>query len=82
MHLDVRIPAGMMLSITGSVLTAFGIATRSRTDIYVKSMGINGNLWWGLVLLVCGLIVVSLGRKGQGEIELHREKMGTKKLRD
>ena len=81
MHLDVRIPAGMMLSITGSVLTAFGIATRSRADIYAKSMGINANLWWGLVLLVGGLIVVALGRKGQGEIELQREKAGTKKLK-
>lgn len=81
MHLDARIPAGMMLSITGSVLAAFGVATRNRADIYVKSMGINGNLWWGLVILVIGLLVISLGRKGQGEIELQREKAGTMKLK-
>ena len=78
MHLDVRVPAGMMFSITGSVLTAFGVATRDRADIYGKSMGIDANLWWGLVLLIFGLMVLSLGRKGQGVIEREREKTGHK----
>jgi hypothetical protein len=75
MHLDVRVPAGMMFSITGSVLTAFGVATRNRADIYTRSMGIDANLWWGLVLLLFGLMVLSLGRKGQGVIERERGKM-------
>ena len=78
MHLDVRIPAGMMFSITGSILTAFGVATHSRADIYAKSMGIDANLWWGLVLLIFGMIVLSLGRKGQGLIERDRGKTGNK----
>lgn len=76
MQLDVRIPAGMMFSITGSVLTALGIATRNRPDLYTRSMGIDADLWWGLVLLVFGLFVLSLGRKGQGVIE--RQKAGNK----
>lgn len=74
MQLDVRIPAGMMFSITGSVLTAFGVATRNRADIYTRSMGIDANLWWGLVLLIFGLMVLSLGRKGQGLIESEKTK--------
>ena len=74
MQLDVRIPAGMMFSITGSVLTAFGVATRNRADIYTRSMRIDANLWWGLVLLIFGLIVLSLGRKGQGLIESEKTK--------
>ena len=80
MHLDVRIPAGMMFSITGSVLTALGVATRNKPEIYTRSMGIDANLWWGLVLLFFGLIVLSLGRKGQGVIEKQREKAGIKGL--
>jgi len=80
MHLYVRIPAGMMFSITGAVLTAFGVATRNKPEIYTRSMGIDANLWWGLVLLFFGLIVLSLGRKGQTAIERAREKAGIKVL--
>jgi hypothetical protein len=82
MHLDLRIPAGMMFSITGSVLTALGVATRNRADLYVRSMGVDVNLWWGIALLFFGLIVLSLGRRGQGEIEKERAKAGTKRLKD
>jgi multisubunit Na+/H+ antiporter MnhG subunit len=78
MHLDVRVPAGMMFAIMGSVLTAFGVATRNRADIYTRSMGIDANLWWGLVLLIFGMIVLSLGRKGQGVIERERGKTGNR----
>lgn len=80
MHLDVRIPAGMMFSITGSVLTALGVATRDKPDMYVRSMGIDANLWWGLVLLAFGLTVLSLGRRGQTAIERQKEKAGMKRL--
>jgi len=82
MHLDVRIPAGMMFSIIGSVLTALGVATRNRADLYVRSMGIDANLWWGLALLLFGLVVLSMGRRGQGEIEKERAKAGTKGIRN
>ena len=82
MHLDLRIPAGMMFSITGSVLTALGVATRNRADLYVRSMGVDVNLWWGIALLFFGLIVLSLGRRRQGEIEKERAKAGTKRLKD
>lgn len=78
MHLDVRIPAGMMFSIIGSILTAFGLSTHNRADIYMRSMGIDANLWWGLVLLIFGMMALSLGRKGQGVIEREREKKGNR----
>jgi hypothetical protein len=65
MSLDLRIPMGLMFTLTGMILTAFGIATRDRADLYVKSLGINANLWWGLVLLAFGLIMLLLGRLGQ-----------------
>ena len=56
MRLDVRFPIGGMFSIIGVILTIYGIA--SNPAIYEKSLGINVNLWWGLVLLVFGLVML------------------------
>ena len=65
MFYDLRISIGMLFTLIGTVLTAFGVATRSNADVYAKSMGIDANLWWGLVLLVFGILVLTLGRRGQ-----------------
>jgi hypothetical protein len=64
MSLDLRIPMGLMFTLVGMILTAFGLATRG-SPIYAASLGINANFWWGLVLLVFGLIMLILGRRGQ-----------------
>lgn len=69
MNLDQRLPMGMMFSIVGAIVMAFGLATRTRPALYTRSFGIDVNIWWGAVLLVCGFIVVSIGRRGQGRIE-------------
>jgi hypothetical protein len=58
MGLDVRFPIGGMFSIIGAMLTIYGLA--SNPAIYEKSLGINVNLWWGLVLLVFGLVMLVL----------------------
>lgn len=60
---------GMMFSIVGAILMAFGLATRARHEIYTRSFGMNVDLWWGAALLIFGLIVVGIGRRGQGRIE-------------
>jgi hypothetical protein len=65
MFYDPRISLGMLFTLIGTVLTAFGLATRSNADVYTKSMGIDANLWWGLVLLVFGIAALVLGRRGQ-----------------
>ena len=76
MEIDLRIPMGMMFSMIGAVLLAFGLATRTHTEMYAKSFGINVDLWWGVVVLVLGLIMLNMGRRGQGQIEL--KKKGTR----
>jgi hypothetical protein len=68
MRLDLRIPMGLMFTMVGAILTAFGLATRERTDLYVKSLGIDANLWWGIVLLVFGIVMLTMGRRGQRRI--------------
>ena len=65
MNLDLRIPMGLMFSIIGVILTGFGAATNGRADLYARSLGINANLWWGIVLLIFGLLMFQMGRRGQ-----------------
>ncbi len=69
MSLDLRIPMGLMFTLTGLILTVFGFATRENVELYAKSLGINANLWWGLVLLAFGLTMFTLGRRGQKRLE-------------
>jgi len=65
MSLDLRIPMGLMFTLVGAILTAFGLATKDRVGFYAQSLGINVNLWWGLVLLAFGLTMFLLGRRSQ-----------------
>jgi hypothetical protein len=69
MSLDLRIPMGLLFTLTGMILSSFGAMTNGRADIYAKSLGINANLWWGLVLLVFGLAMLALGRRGQKRLK-------------
>jgi hypothetical protein len=65
MSLDLRIPMGLMFTLVGIILVAFGLATNSNTALYARSLGINANLWWGLVLLIFGITMFLMGRRGQ-----------------
>ena len=61
MGLDIRIPVGLMFAIVGGILLIYGLISDSR--IYEASLGINVNLWWGIILLVFGLVMLVLGRR-------------------
>jgi hypothetical protein len=37
-------------------------------DLYARSLGINVNLWWGIVLLIFGQIMFQLGRASQARL--------------
>lgn len=65
MSLDLRIPMGLMFTLTGLILSVFGAVTNSDADLYAKSLGINANLWWGLVLLAFGVAMYTLGQRSQ-----------------
>ncbi len=64
MNLDLRLPMGLMFLIFGAMLTVFGLV--SDTAIYARSLGYNVNLWWGLVLLAFGLIMLLLALRARG----------------
>ena len=63
MGLDIRTPIGLMFGLFGLLLTGYGLLTRG-SAIYQRSLGYNVNLEWGAVLLVFGLVMLWLGRKG------------------
>ena len=65
MSLDLRIPMGLMFTLEGAILTAFGLATPRQRRPLRQEPGINANLWWGLVLFVFGLTMLLLGQSGQ-----------------
>ena len=62
MGLDIRIPLGLIFLATGGILSLFGLFTRG-SAIYQKSMGMNINLSWGLVMFVFGAIMFFVGRR-------------------
>jgi hypothetical protein len=74
MNVDLRIPMGMMLTLMGTVLMAFGLSTKGNPELYARCLGINLNLWCGLALLVFGLLMVVFGRRGQARIEAAKKK--------
>ena len=65
MGLDIRWPIGLMFSLIGALLTGYGAMTASDTEMYKRSLDINVDLRWGLVLLVFGLIMLILAWRGK-----------------
>ena len=68
--------AVMLLGLAGLILVIFpglniiwlaalvyGLITGSNKELYQRSLDININLWWGLVLLVFGVIMFVAARR-------------------
>lgn len=64
-QVDARVATGMFFTLVGTILAALGYSTRTRTDLYVKTLGLDVNLWYGVALLVCGIVLLAFGRIGQ-----------------
>ena len=64
MGLDIRWPIGLMFSLVGAMLVIYGFATGSDTALYQRSLDINVNLYWGLVLLAFGGSMLALAWRG------------------
>jgi hypothetical protein len=61
MGLDIRWPIGLMFTLIGVLLTAFGAIKKSDS----MSLDININLVWGVVLLGFGLLMLVLAFRGK-----------------
>lgn len=64
MGLDLRWPIGLMFTLIGAMLTITGIVTASDGAKYQRSLGINVDLWWGIVLLVFGIFMLVMAKRG------------------
>jgi len=62
MQLDVRTPIGLLFTLLGVLLVGYGWLT-SGSEMYARSLGLNVNLGWGLVLFAFGLSMLWLGRQ-------------------
>jgi protein-S-isoprenylcysteine O-methyltransferase Ste14 len=67
MGLDIRLPIGLMFTLFGALLVVYGVL--SDKAIYQRSLGININLGWGAMLLVFGIVMLLLGRRGTGKAQ-------------
>jgi hypothetical protein len=50
--LDLKLPIGCLLTAYGLLLGIYGLVTKK--EIYQKSLGVNVNLLWGVLMLVIG----------------------------
>ncbi|MHA3769935.1 hypothetical protein ACXR0O_00180 [Verrucomicrobiota bacterium sgz303538] len=58
MSFDLRLPIGLLFTLFGLILVGFGLL--GPQEIYKQSLGINVNLWWGLVQLCFGVLMLFL----------------------
>ena len=61
--LDIRAPIGGLFTVLGAMLAGYGLfasGTRVASDL---SPGANVNLWWGLVMLVFGIVLLLMARR-------------------
>jgi hypothetical protein len=64
MGLDIRLPMGAFFTLIGGMLAVYGLlADRA---IYERSLGMNVNLGWGIAVLVFGVWLLYLSRRGSG----------------
>ena len=63
MGLDIRKPIGLLLLLIGVQLTIYG--NLSSPEEYQRALGLNVDLYWGVVLIVFGSLFLISGYKGQ-----------------
>jgi hypothetical protein len=67
MGLDIRWPIGLMFTIIGAILAIHSFSTGSDQEMLKRSLGININLGWGLLLLVFGLLMLLSAKIAAGK---------------
>jgi hypothetical protein len=63
MNLDIRYPIGLLFLVVGAILAVYGVV--SGPEIYAAhSLGLNINLWWGIIQIAFGALMVALAKLG------------------
>jgi hypothetical protein len=66
--LDVRIPIGGLFTALGLLLGGYGLVTADDAARYARSLSVNINLWWGLVMLAFGLLLLLAAARGRQKL--------------
>jgi len=63
--LDLKLPIGWLLSAYGLLLGVYGLVTKK--EMYQKSLGLNLNLVWGVLMLLigAGFLLAAFLKKGK-----------------
>lgn len=69
MGLDIRWPIGLMFSLVGLLMTIFGFATKGDAEMYHRSLDININLIWGIILLLFGGFMLAMAMLNKGDAD-------------
>ena len=64
--LDIRLPIGGLFTVLGLLVGGYGLATGADAAHYKASLGVNINLWWGLVMLVFGVVMLAVASRARG----------------
>ena len=62
MNFDLRLPIGALFTLYGALLVLYGLWGDKAQ--YARSLGLNVNLIWGVVLLVLGLSMLIARARG------------------
>jgi hypothetical protein len=69
--LDIRLPIGGLFTLLGLLVGGYGLATAANATGYERSLGVNINLWWGLVMLVFGALLLTFASRARRETGAH-----------
>jgi hypothetical protein len=76
MNFDLRLPIGLLFSFYGALLSIYGLVTNG-SDQYKRSLDINMNIAWGLVMLFFGVAMLWLAWRSR-----RRESQAAEQSRD
>lgn len=79
MQLDIRLPIGLMFSVLGILLLIVGFFAGGQST---QSQQTSVNLWWGVVVLVFGIVMFVLGRRVTSSARLTEESPEGEKIEE
>ena len=65
MQLDLRLPIGAMFVTLGGLIAGYGLLTQASPMYDVHSLGIDIDLWWGLVMIAFGAVMLALAARAK-----------------
>jgi hypothetical protein len=61
--MDIRAPIGGLFTLLGLMLAGYGLLGDGSHGAATLSAGTNVNLWWGLAMLLFGIVMLLLSRR-------------------